>query len=313
LSRPGLRPSSPRALPAPIVRRRSEAFDLPIAHRARYVRLDRERSGRQPGSMPMRLRRTRPLGSVVPGPVVVVRPVVPGALVPIMRIVAGLRRATAIAATVDAMRGRSGSAGRGRAGARRTSGGGRPPACVRGVRSSSVVRSGSGGERRDEDRGGYRGRHGRRSTMRPARCDRVRDPGEGERGCNSDREGPARPLTAQGEDGSRDVHLCKERRPPRLGSRHRDSRRGARQTVVDLEDGPRGRPVHGEQSFPGELLPSPGSEITIQLGAHVRSSSTSARALSARHCFALIAPGVVPMAAATSSLVKPTRYFNSIT
>jgi len=54
LSRPGLRPSSPRALPAPIVRRRSEAFDLPIAEEARYVRLDRERSGRQRGSVPMR-------------------------------------------------------------------------------------------------------------------------------------------------------------------------------------------------------------------------------------------------------------------
>jgi len=38
LSRPGLRPSSPRALPAPIVRRRSEAFDLLIAQRRRYVR-----------------------------------------------------------------------------------------------------------------------------------------------------------------------------------------------------------------------------------------------------------------------------------
>ena len=38
MSRPGLRPSSPRALPAPIVRRRSEAFDLPIAQRRRYVR-----------------------------------------------------------------------------------------------------------------------------------------------------------------------------------------------------------------------------------------------------------------------------------
>jgi hypothetical protein len=58
LSRPGLRPSSPRALPAPIIRRRSEAFDLPIAGEARYVRLDRERSGPQRGSAPMRIGRT---------------------------------------------------------------------------------------------------------------------------------------------------------------------------------------------------------------------------------------------------------------
>ena len=92
---------------------------------------DREGSGRQPGSVPVRVGRTRPFGSVVPRPVVVVGPVVPGALVPIVRIVAGLRRATATAATVDAARGRSGSAGRGRAGAGGASGGGRPRTCVR--------------------------------------------------------------------------------------------------------------------------------------------------------------------------------------
>ena len=92
---------------------------------------DREGSGRQPGSVPVRVGRTRPLGSIVPRPVVVVGPVVPGALVPIVRIVAGLRRATATAATVDAARGRSGSAGRGRAGAGGASGGGRPRTCVR--------------------------------------------------------------------------------------------------------------------------------------------------------------------------------------
>jgi hypothetical protein len=167
---------------------------------------DRERSGRQPGSVPARVGRTRPLGSVVPRPVVVVGPVVPGALVPIVRIVAGLRRATATA--VDAARGRSGSAGRGRAGAGGASDGGRPRACVRSVRASSVVRSGSGGRRRGEDRGGYRGRHGRRSTMRPPRRDRVCDPGERERGCDGDRQGPARPRTAQRDDGSRDVDLA---------------------------------------------------------------------------------------------------------
>src|SRR5207249_3554310 len=100
--------------------------------------------------------------------------------------------------------------------------------------------------------------------------------------------------------------------PPGFDRGHRDGGRGPRQAVVDRDEGRGRRPVHGEELLAGQLLASPGPEIAIQL-AHARSSNTSASAFSARHCFALTAPGVVPMAAATSSLVMPTRYFSSMT
>src|SRR3989442_14622264 len=163
LSRPGLRPSSPRALPAPIVRGRSEAFPLPIARRNRDVRpRSRETGSVREGSAPVRLGGRRTLGSVVPGSVVVVGPVVPGSLVAIARVIPRLRGSAAPAA--GGAGGSSGAAVCRGAGARGpVAAGGRCRPCGRTRRAQPAMRPG----RRTGDRRGGGGGHDRGAVVPP--------------------------------------------------------------------------------------------------------------------------------------------------
>ena len=68
MSRPGLRPSSPRALPAPIVRGRSEVFDLPIARRRQDVRLAWKDPASEGAQCPCEVGGRDPSGPLFPDP-----------------------------------------------------------------------------------------------------------------------------------------------------------------------------------------------------------------------------------------------------
>src|SRR3954452_4448830 len=118
-----------------------------------------------------------------------------------------------------------------------------------------------------------------------------------------------------GERGSSDQHRCRDAEHDRsswpLPPAKRYDRRDGRLELRDQRGPPRldVRLGHGR----AEVLQPVVDGLRRRIPRPPRSSRTRAGDLRARHCFALMAPVDVSIAAATSALDIPTRYLSSIT